>query len=241
MSEFMDESSILRLLGAPPGQPGHERGGELINAIHSKPFSVVLFDEIEKAHPRILDVFLQILDEGRLTDARGAVAHFSETLIIFTSNIGMFGGDHTQNMGMTVMPSDPYDQIERKITAAVHDHFRFKVQRPELMNRIGQNVVVFDFINHRSVHIIFEAILTRVTETIAEEHGIKVSFSDAALADLRELCTHDAFDGGRGIGNRIETHFINPVSHEIFYYPERSKMSVARVIEAEGRTRLEIE
>ena len=92
MSEFMEETSVSRLIGAPPGHQGHEKGGQLINAANRRPFSVFLFDEVEKAHPRVLDLFLQILDEGRLTDSRGSTAYFSEALIIFTSNIGIVQG-----------------------------------------------------------------------------------------------------------------------------------------------------
>jgi ATP-dependent Clp protease ATP-binding subunit ClpB len=117
MSEFMEEASVSRLIGAPPGHPGHERGGELVNAAHRRPFSVFLFEEIEKAHPRILDMFLQILDEGRLTDARGATAHFSQALIIFTSNTGVAHGASTTNMGLSVLPSDTHDELQAKVTS----------------------------------------------------------------------------------------------------------------------------
>ena len=240
MSEFMEEASVTRLIGAPPGQPGHERGGELINAIHKRPFSVFLFDEIEKAHPRILDTFLQILDEGRLTDARGATAFFSEALIIFTSNIGMFGGDRASNMGMNVMPSDPHDVVERKIIGAVQDHFRFELKRPELMNRIGQNVVVFDFIDPVAQSKIFAAIIQRVLSTISDEQEIDVQFTDGAIDQLKALCTHDVFDGGRGIGNRIETHLINPLAREVFFCPPKATLLIERVSELGGRTSLDV-
>jgi ATP-dependent Clp protease ATP-binding subunit ClpB len=128
MSEFMEEASISRLIGAPPGHPGHERGGELVNAAHRRPFSVFLFDEIEKAHPRILDMFLQILDEGRLTDARGATAHFSQALIIFTSNIGVAQGARTTNMGLSVLPSDTHDEL----------HGQGDLRRPRLLPHDAQ-------------------------------------------------------------------------------------------------------
>ncbi|NNJ76535.1 MAG: ATP-dependent Clp protease ATP-binding subunit, partial [Anderseniella sp.] len=181
MSEFIEQDSVSRLIGAPPGQPGHERGGELINALHKRPFSVFLFDEIEKAHPRILDMFLQILDEGRLTDARGATAFFSEALIIFTSNIGMFGTNRADNMGMNVMPSDPHDVLVRKITKSVQDYFRFELKRPELMNRIGQNVVVFDFIGPTSQKLIFRSLMQRVLRVVSHEQDIDVRFTDQSL------------------------------------------------------------
>ena len=236
MSEFMEKNSVSRLIGAPPGHPGHERGGELINAVHKRPFSVLLFDEIEKAHPRILDMFLQILDEGRLTDARGATAFFSEALIIFTSNMGMFGNSRADNMGMNVMPSDPHEVVVEKITKAVQDYFRFELKRPELMNRIGQNVVVFDFVGPSSQKLIFHSLVQRVLEVVSHEQTIEIHFTDQALEELEILCTHDVFDGGRGIGNRIETHLINPLAREIFDLESGSSFLIHSVKEVRGKT-----
>lgn len=239
MSEFMQEDSIFRLIGAPPGEPGHERGGELVNAIRKRPFSVLLFDEVEKAHPRILDTFLQIIDEGRLTDSRGLTAYFSEALIIFTSNIGMMGKDHSQNIGMNVFPSDSYEEISRKIVDAVRGYFREELQRPELMNRIGRNIVVFDFIGGESASLVFSALMSRVLQAVRAEHGVEIEFDPPALEELRLLCTRDVFEGGRGIGNRIESHFINPLSRELFERQPEHRMRVKSVAEVDGRTRLD--
>ena len=238
MSEFMDEDSIARLIGAPPGHPGHERGGELVNAANRRPFSVFLFDEIEKAHPRILDMFLQVLDDGRLTDSRGATAHFSQALIIFTSNIGVMqgSGSSATNMGMNVLPSDSYEQLDAKITRAVQDHFRMKLRRPELVSRIGQNIVVFDFLSPESATQIFGALLGRVLETVRYQLGIALTIEDGAYRDLKMLCIHDHFDGGRGIGNRIETHFINPLARALFERGAHSSLRVTDIVTKDGKT-----
>jgi hypothetical protein len=241
MSEFMEENSINRLIGAPPGHPGHERGGELINAMQKRPFSVLLFDEIEKAHPRILDTFLQILDAGRLTDSRGATGYFSEALIIFTSNIGMINKDHSQNLGMNILPSDDHKEIERKIVDAVRNFFRFELKRPELMNRIGRNIVTFDFIRGETASQIFMAIIDRVLEAVRDEQRINVEIAPEALEYLRKLCIGDWFEGGRGIGNRIESHFINPLSRELFHRRPEQKLYVRSVSEFEGKTQLDCE
>ncbi|MDJ1014998.1 MAG: AAA family ATPase [Paracoccaceae bacterium] len=241
MSEFMDESSINRLIGAPPGHPGHERGGHLVNAARRRPFSVFLFDEIEKAHPRILDLFLQILDEGRLTDARGATAYFSEALIIFTSNIGIAKGSRVSNRGMNVLPSDTYSELASKIGHAVEEHFRIDLKRPELLNRIGQNIVVFDFLKPDGIAQIFESILGRVLTTVRIEHGSEVVLSQAAHDSLRMLCTQDYFEGGRGIANRIEAHFINPLAREMFDNGVPSRLEVAGIAEERGKTKLVLE
>ncbi len=241
MSEFMEENSISRLIGAPPGHPGHEKGGELVNAALRRPFSVFLFDEVEKAHPRVLDLFLQILDEGRLTDARGATAYFSEALIIFTSNIGIVRGSKAVNMGMTVLPSDSHAELTLKITRAVQEHFRNELQRPELLNRIGQNIVVFDFLSPVGMSVIFDAILDRVLKRVHIEHGVDITFIPEARTSLKQLCTMDSFDGGRGIANRIETHFINPLARQFFESEPRGKICVTGVEERNGKTTLSMD
>ncbi|MEL6337823.1 MAG: AAA family ATPase [Pseudomonadota bacterium] len=237
MSEFMNEESVGRLVGPPPGAPGYEEGGELVNAARERPFSVFLFDEIEKSHPRILDTFLQILDDGRLSDSRGETAFFSESLIIFTSNIGMVGGDRAANAGQRILPSDGPDVIEEKLTAAVADHFRYELRRPELFNRIGQNVVPFEFINPRSSVIIFNAVLKKVCAAVREEHDVEIRLTQSAHAALLEMCTEDLNDGGRGIGNRLETFFINPLSRILFARPHQPVLTVTGL----QRNRREVE
>jgi ATP-dependent Clp protease ATP-binding subunit ClpA len=241
MSEFMAEDSVARLIGSPQGRDGPAQTGELTAALRERPFSVFLFDEIEKAHPRILDTFLQVLDEGRITDASGVTAHFSEALIIFTSNIGMFGGAKSMNMGMNILPSDPYDALDRKIHEAVQDHFRYDLQRPELINRLGQNVVSFDFIHPLSERAIFEATITRVCDKVLAEHGLEVTLTSSARSVLQDICTRDVFDGGRGIGNRVETHFVNPLARQIFEQPGRSTLTVREVVMIDGRSVLAVE
>ena len=230
MSEFTSENSESRLVGAPPGYSGHEQGGELVNAARARPFSVFLFDEIEKAHPRILDKFLQIIDEGRLTDGRGETVHFSEALIIFTSNIGIFGDDRQMNMSLNILPSDSYDEIERKIVKAVREYFQFTLQRPELINRIGRNIVVFEFIRSHSAREILQQMIRKILGAVYEEHGIEVEISDRAMASIEDLCTADLFDGGRGIGNRLESVFVNPLARILFQRSsEPGKITVTNV------------
>ncbi|MGF1552219.1 MAG: AAA family ATPase [Paracoccaceae bacterium] len=241
MSEFMNETSVLRLIGPPPGAAGHENGGELVNAVRARPFSVFLFDEIEKGHPRILDSFLQILDDGRLSDSRGETGFFSESLIVFTSNIGMTGGDRASNAGQNILPSDNAETVEAKLTKAVGDHFRFELRRPELMNRLGQNIVPFEFINPRSGVVIFDAVMKKVVRAVEEEHAVELSFSEEARATLLELCTAELNDGGRGIGNRIEAYVINPISRQLFEHPRRGPARVVRVEEHRGEATLTIE
>lgn len=241
MSEFMEENSVSRLIGSPPGHADHEKGGELVNAALRRPFSVFLFDEVEKAHPRVLDLFLQILDEGRLTDARGKTAYFSEALIIFTSNIGIAKGSREDNMGMNVLPSDTHLELSYKIRRAVEEHFRLELKRPELLNRIGQNVVVFDFLTPVGMNAIFDAILEKVVRTVEAEQGVSITLRPEALRSLKLLCTQDFFEGGRGIANRIETHFINPLARHLFATGVVPDICIARIEEEGERTVLRLE
>lgn len=238
MSEFMSEDSMGRLVGPPPGAPGHEKGGDLVNAVRSRPFSVFLFDEIEKAHPRILDIFLQILDDGRVSDSRGETGYFSEALIIFTSNVGIAGGDRSNNGGQNVLPSDSPKALEQKLVAAVSEHFRMELNRPELMNRLGQNVVPFEFINPRSSKVIFEAVVQRVLNAVREEHEVEVALTEEAYEKLMSICTFELNDGGRGIGNRIESSFINPLSRYLFRRDGIDELLITDIEETENEVRL---
>jgi ATP-dependent Clp protease ATP-binding subunit ClpA len=146
MSEFSAEHSDQRLIGAPPGYVGYDVGGELTNAIREKPFSVVLFDEIEKAHPRILDKFLQVLDDGVLTSGRGDRVYFSESFIIFTSNLGIYRVGPDGGRVPNVTADDPIAEVQARVRSEIDRHFKLVLNRPEILNRIGDNIVVFDFI-----------------------------------------------------------------------------------------------
>jgi hypothetical protein len=216
MSEFSQEHSDARLLGAPPGYVGYDAGGELTRSVREKPFSVILFDEIEKAHPRILDKFLQILEDGRLTDGRGETVYFSETVIIFTSNLGIYIADDTGKRFQNVKPGDSYEEVDQRIRDAISSHFKFNLNRPEILNRIGDNIVVFNFITPESAAEIFAKMLDNVVRTVYEEHGFSVVLQDHVRMQLRERCTADLSNGGRGIGNRLESLFINPLARALF-------------------------
>ncbi|MDQ6685706.1 MAG: AAA family ATPase, partial [Pseudomonadota bacterium] len=231
MSEFAAEHSAARLLGAPPGYVGYDVGGELTNALRARPFSVVLFDEIEKAHPRLLDKFLQILEDGRLTDGRGQTAYFSEAVIVFTSNLGIVVEDESGQRVQSIKPGEPYVEIEARVRAAIADHFKFRLQRPELLNRIGDNIVVFDFIAPEVAGRIFDTMLGNVLARVRNEHGIALELEPAVAARLRQLCTEDLANGGRGIGNRLESVFINPLARALFALPASRPLRVVAVHE----------
>ncbi len=216
MSEFAEEHNSARLLGAPPGYVGYDAGGELTNAMREKPFSVVLFDEIEKAHPRLLDKFIQILEDGRLTDGRGETVYFSESIIIFTSNLGIYVEGPDGRRVQNVRPGDSYDKVERNVREAISNHFRYTLGRPEILNRIGENIVVFNFIVPDVAVMILDAMLRNIARRVEEEHGMMLELSQVARGKLVDACLADLSLGGRGIGNQLETALINPLARAIF-------------------------
>ncbi len=215
MSEFSSEQSEARLIGSPPGFIGHDAGGELVNAVRERPLSVLLFDEIEKAHPRILDKFLQILEDGRLTDGRGETVYFSEAVVIFTSNLGIYGTENGKRVQLVDVDTPPA-QVGRVVREAIEDHFRHELERPELLNRLGDNIVVFNFINAEAAGAIFEMMLENVKDRVKREHAVTLEIRKNVADKLSALCTADLRSGGRGIGNRLETAFINPLAVRLF-------------------------
>ena len=225
MSEFKGEHSGDRLIGAPPGYVGFDQGGELTNAVRENPFRVLLFDEIEKAHPRILDKFLQVLSDGRLTDGRGETVYFSESLIVFTSNVGIVGevrkSDGRVVVEPLVTPKDQTDnptEFERRVLEGVANHFRRELQRPELHNRLGENIVVFNYIVRDVAIEILDAMLANVKNTCREDTSLTLELTSQAFKDLKEHCTTDEVlaNGGRGIGSAIEAVLVNPLARYIF-------------------------
>lgn len=244
MSEFASEGSDQRLIGAPPGYVGYDAGGELTNAIKQKPFSVVLFDEIEKGNPRILDKFLQILEDGRLTDGRGDTVYFSEAVIIFTSNLGVFVPSEDENSVKrveNVKPGMPYEIVKAKIKSAIQDYFRFELNRPEILNRIGDNIVIFNFIEREFAQEIFDKMLSNVLIRVLEEHGLTLRMVGSAKAELQEWCLADLSNGGRGIGNILETTFINPLARSLFERrpKEGDVLTITKVVQLKDRYEVE--
>ncbi|MEO8674373.1 MAG: AAA family ATPase [Casimicrobiaceae bacterium] len=237
MSEFAEEHTGARLLGAPPGYIGYDAGGELTNAVREKPFSVVLFDEIEKAHPRILDKFLQILEDGRLTDGRGETAYFSEAILVFTSNLGIYVEDEHGRRVQNVAPTDPHDVVETRVRTAIQDYFKFRLSRPEILNRIGDNIIVFGFITPEIADQIFDGMLRNVINRVRDEHKVDLVIDDALRDRLRELATRDLTNGGRGIGNQLESLFVNPLARALFRLPlaGRKTVTVADLAEDDNR------
>lgn len=228
MSEFSQEHSDARLLGAPPGYVGYEGGGELVNAIRKRPFSILLFDEIEKANGKILDKFLQILEDGRITSGKGETVYFSECVIIFTSNLGIMKEELERVYENTVVKKtvpvvswmDEYSTVNKEVREGISFHFNSVLKRPELLNRLGNNIVVFDFIDKVVAVEIFDIMVQKITERISSEHHATLCINDTSKEFLRERCREDLSHGGRGIGNCLETMLINPLARELFKHKE---------------------
>ncbi|TXH82956.1 AAA family ATPase [Thauera aminoaromatica] len=215
MSEFSAEHADQRLLGAPPGYIGYDAGGELTNAIREKPFSVVLFDEIEKAHPRVLDKFLQILDDGVLTSGRGDRVYFSEALIVFTSNLGIYKMTESGERELNVSQQEPYEAVKQKVESEIERHFKFVLNRPEILNRMGENIIVFDFIREDIAGEIFQQMVVNTLADLKSQE-LEVSLASEAMTSLRALCLADLSNGGRGIRNQVEAHLLNPLARALF-------------------------
>lgn len=213
MSEYAHEQSDQRLVGAPPGYVGYEKGGELTNAVKEKPFCVLLFDEIEKAHGRIMDKFLQILEDGRLTDGKGETVYFSETFIIFTSNIG----------AAEVQPSFNADETKKHFLEAVKKHFIEELKRPEILNRIGDaNIVPFNFIQNEEVLVaIGKSKFKPIRDFIKERYRADIRFADEDAVFIALGKSVDKANGGRGMLNAMEQKLINPLSDFVFEQMER--------------------
>lgn len=230
MSEYRLEQSDQKLFGAPPGYVGYEGGGQLTNAVKNRPFSVILFDEIEKASPTILDKFLQILEDGRMTDNQGNTVYFGETIIIFTSNIGLTKEDSspenafrsTPHRVPTITIDDPCVEdspefrmrVTETLTEGVKSYFNDN-GRPELLNRLGDdNIVVFQFINIDGAKAICDYKLGKICKTIKSEKNIEV-LTENVSEILREKAVLARANGGRGVGNMLESEFLKPLANFI--------------------------
>lgn len=198
MSEYMEKHSVARLIGAPPGYVGYEEGGQLTEAIRRRPYSVVLFDEIEKAHPDVFNIFLQILDEGRLTDAKGRTVDFKNTLIIMTSNIGT---------AYISDPAIPYDERVKGVQQELKMHFK-----PEFLNRVD-DVIVFNPLNREHINKIIMIQLNEVGKRL-KDRGIKLELTQKALDYLVNVGFDPQF-GARPLKRALQRYLLNPLSVKI--------------------------
>lgn len=197
MSEYMEKHSVSRLIGAPPGYVGYDQGGQLSEHVRRKPYSVVLFDEIEKAHPDVFNVLLQVLDDGRITDGQGRTVDFRNTVLIMTSNIG----------SQFILNEENAEQREALVTEALRGHFR-----PEFINRIDE-IVIFDRLNRGDLTTIVDLQLERVRKRLAAQ-GLGLALSE----EVKEFVGNQGYDpvyGARPLKRAIQHHLLDPLSLDV--------------------------
>ena len=207
MSEYQEKFSATRLIGAPPGYVGYDEGGQLTEAMRRKPYSVVLFDEIEKAHPDVFNILLQVLDDGRLTDNKGRTVNFKNTIIIMTSNMG----SSLIRENFEQMTASNHDEVVEKTKAQVLDLLK-KTIRPEFLNRID-DIIMFTPLNQNEIREIVSLQLNSVKKML-DENGVKLEFTDAAL-DLIAEKGYDPQFGARPVKRVIQKMVLNELSKEL--------------------------
>jgi ATP-dependent Clp protease ATP-binding subunit ClpB len=210
MSEYMEKHTVARLIGAPPGYVGYEEGGQLSEAVRRRPYSVVLFDEIEKAHHDVFNVLLQVLDDGRITDGQGRTVDFKNTVIIMTSNIG----------SQYIMEDLPKEERDRRVTEALRAHFR-----PEFLNRVDE-IIIFDRLNDRQITKIVDFQLKRLLQRLGDRK-ISLELSD----DAKRFLVKEGYDpayGARPLRRVIQREILDPLSLEILdgKFQEGDRISV---------------
>lgn len=239
--ELRQEHAVSRLIGAPPGYVGYDRGGELTEGIRAKPNSVVLFDEIEKAHPRLLDTLLGVLDDGRLTSGQGETSHFGQALLIFTSNLGMYEEVAEHGVAPVRRPrfgyDTPFDVIERRVRDAIREEFVSGLGRPELLGRFGgaESIIVFDYL--RDLEQVCRKFIANIAAGVERLHGIGLTV-DVGLIAQAVRNTQERPDslvlGGRGLKPELDRLLTDPLANYLFDTLARSGTLHARLVD--GKT-----
>ena len=200
MSEYMEQHAVSRLIGSPPGYVGYDQGGQLTEAIRRRPYSVVLFDEIEKAHPDVFNILLQVLDDGRLTDGQGRTVDFSNTIIIMTSNVG--------SQLIVDYSGEDLTELDDKVLDILRKHFR-----PEFLNRID-DIVLFDRIRPEAMNAIVDIQLIKVAKQIKDSRDIELEFDNS----LKEMLAHDGYNpafGARPLKRLIQKRILDSLAIEL--------------------------
>ena len=212
MSEYMEKHSVSRLIGSPPGYVGYDEGGQLTEKVRRHPYSVILFDEIEKAHPDVFNILLQILDDGRLTDSKGRTVDFKNTILIMTSNVGAKTIRKQKTMGFSSNNQDEvdrneYDKMKENIMEELKKQFR-----PEFLNRID-DIIVFHSLNKQDINKIVRLMCKTLVKRL-EEMTIKLEMDDEAI----DLIAKEGFDveyGARPLKRSIQKELENELSELI--------------------------
>jgi ATP-dependent Clp protease ATP-binding subunit ClpA len=209
MSEYMEKHSVSKMIGSPPGYVGYDEGGGLTELVRHRPYSVILFDEIEKAHPEVFNILLQVLDNGRLTDAKGRTVNFKNCVIIMTSNIG---SQHIDNMsglgfgsGLSKTEDERYEQVKGKVMDVLKEFFR-----PEFLNRLDE-IILFNILSWDAIIDIVKMQTEIVGQRLGEKQ-ISLLFSDAALQLLAKEGYSTQY-GARPLKRLIQTKILTPIAN----------------------------
>ena len=229
MSEYMEQHTTSRLIGAPPGYVGYDEGGQLTEAVRRRPFRVVLFDEIEKAHPQVFNILLQVLDDGRLTDGHGRTVDFRNTVLILTSNLGTTEFGRPQGMGF--LRDADHESESQRLRESVEDALK-KAIRPEFLNRLDE-VVIFDPLTREQIRLIVDLTVSQVQARL-DEREITISLTDEA----RDWLAKEGFDpvfGARPLRRTVQRQIENPLSSRILTgeFPPGAVVEVD--VDADGR------
>ena len=227
MSEYMEKFSVSRLIGAPPGYVGYEEGGQLTEAVRRKPYSVLLLDEIEKAHPEVFNVLLQLLDDGRLTDSKGRTVNFKNTIVIMTSNLG----SHLIQEKISGAESDEdWANIHGELRAELFEMLRQSI-RPEFLNRVDE-IILFKPLSRNDIKKVVDLQLHRVAALLAKKE-MKLVVSEEAKEWLAKL-GYDPSYGARPLKRVIQKHIVNALSERILAGDFTDRDTVEIVLDREG-------
>lgn len=208
MSEFMEKHSVSKLIGAPPGYVGHDEGGGLTELVRRRPYSVILFDEIEKAHPEVFNILLQVLDNGRLTDSKGRTVNFKNTVIVMTSNIGAQYIEKMEKIGFTMntetTEKDNYDDVKNKVMNSLKDYFR-----PEFLNRVD-DIILFDILSKESIESIVKIQVDSVVERLRSK-DINLAVSSDVMSYLAKEGYNPHY-GARPLKRLIQNKILTPIA-----------------------------
>ncbi len=208
MSEYMERHSVSKLIGSPPGYVGYDESGQLTEAVRHRPYAVVLFDEIEKAHPEVFNMLLQVIDEGRLTDGKGRAVNFKNTIIILTSNIGSQFVEKMESIGFSNnSKKDDYSNMKEKVMESLKDNFR-----PEFLNRLDE-IIVFDVLSPESIAEIVKLRVQVVKDRLMSK-GIEFEITPEALSYLSTEGYNPHY-GARPLNRLIQNKILNPVASYI--------------------------
>lgn len=222
MSEYMEKHTVSRLIGAPPGYVGYEEGGQLTDAVRRRPYSVILLDEVEKAHPEVFNVFLQLLDDGRVTDSKGTVVNFRNTVVIFTSNIG----------SQDILDCEDKAEMREKVEQAMKEHFR-----PEFLNRIDETVI-FNPLDATNLRDIVKIEVSKLEERLSQDRQISMQMTDAALDHLAKV-GFDPVYGARPLKRAIQRELQTTVAQGILKGDYKDGDTIKVDLDGDGKIYIE--